>query len=737
MLGSRVKALLPVGTLQFRDLNGNGRLEPYEDWRLPALRRVDDLVGRMTRDEKAGLMLIDTLNGSCGGAVPPLGFDLVNRQHMHRFIFRNVVDKQPACAPDMGMRAGSRLTPREAASFTNSMQAVAEGTRLGIPLLFKSNARNHVERDPRTGINNASGAMTEFPKEAGLAAAALGGAGADGAPDLGVLRGFGSVVGTEWRSIGLRGMYGYMADLSTEPRWYRVHETFTEDAELASGIMRSLVESLQGGPLHPQSPVALTMKHFPGGGPQQLGLDPHYSFGKNQVYPAGRFGEHMKPFVAAIDAGVASIMPYYGVPVGVTHDGVRYDETGMAFSRQIVTGLLRGRLGFQGYVNSDTGIVTERAWGLEHRPVPERVAAAINGGTDVLSGFQDVAIITDLVRSGLVSESRLTEAARRLLLPMFQLGLFENPYVDATAADSQVGAVAHQRQALEVQRRSIVLLQNANLPATPAAVPVLPVATAQRVYTLGIDASVARRYFNAHRAGELDGSGAPLPRDARGSLQGRTSAAGYDRAILRVEVSNTGTGQYRSKDPDSGANPNRLNPLTGQSWGAQDPCVIAPAINPRCVDDGHLGGPSPAGLVFGGALPWEADNLSFTAMAASRSWQISPSLDDIRAVMAEVGAERTVLAVYFRQPFVLDEASGLRKAGALLATFGVGDVALLDVVRGRALDSGEAVQPRGRLPFALAGNQQAIIDNAPDAPGYPAADTLFPYGHGLGYAAAP
>ncbi|MFM1886266.1 MAG: hypothetical protein RL026_1423 [Pseudomonadota bacterium] len=104
--------------------------------------------------------------------------------------------------------------------------------------------------------------------------------------------------------------------------------------------------------------------------------------------------------------------------------------------------------------------------------------------------------------------------------------------------------------------------------------------------------------------------------------------------------------------------------------------------------------------------------------------------------MDEVGAGRTVLAIYFRQPFVLDEASGLRKAGALLATFGVGDEALLDVVAGRSLDEGRPVQPRGRLPFALATNLQAVIDNAPDAPGYPPEDTLFPYGHGLDYANA-
>jgi beta-glucosidase len=132
------------------------------------------------------------------------------------------------------------------------------------------------------------------------------------------------------------------------------------------------------------------------------------------------------------------------------------------------------------------------------------------------------------------------------------------------------------------------------------------------------------------------------------------------------------------------------------------------------------------GLLFGGAFPWEVNNLSFSTMAASQSWQVTPSLADIQAVMKEVGAGRTILAIYFRQPYVLDEASGLKSAGAILGTFGVSDAALMEVVSGR-------FKPQGRLPFALANNLKAVIDNQPDVPGYPAADTLFPYGFGLTY----
>ena len=136
--------------------------------------RVTDLVARMSLEEKAGLMLIQTLNGGCGGALQPNAEAFVNQQQMHRFIIRNVVNAQGSCGTDAGIRAGSQLTPQQAATFTNGVQALAECSRLGIPVLFKFNARNHFERDARTGINNASGVMTEFLKEAGIAAAALG-----------------------------------------------------------------------------------------------------------------------------------------------------------------------------------------------------------------------------------------------------------------------------------------------------------------------------------------------------------------------------------------------------------------------------------------------------------------------------------------------------------------------------------------------------------------------------------
>ena len=342
--------------------------------------------------------------------------------------------------------------------------------------------------------------------------------------------------------------------------------------------------------------------------------------------------------------------------------------------------------------------------------MPERAAAAINGGTDVLSGFSTNATIIDLVKTGLVSIGRVDEAAARLLTEQFRLGLFENPYVDAAKAPDVIGSAAHRARGLEVQKQSIVLLQN----RVDGGRPRLPLPAGAKVYTIGMGKADVERYGFV----VTDGNAAPG--------QARLSAAGHDAAVIRVQVRNANTGGYRSLDPASGADPARLNPRTGKTWGAEDPCVLFPTVNPTCADDGRLGGGRPVGLLFGGALPWEADHLSFTTMARAQSWQVTPSLDDIQAVMREVGPRRTVLAIYFRNPYVLDDASGLKDAGAIVASFGVSDVALLEVLSGR-------FKPIGKLPFALARTLQAVVDNEPDAPGYPAADTLYPFGYGLTY----
>ncbi len=745
-LEARSKPVIQSHGLSFKDLNANGRLDPYEDWRLAPERRARDLVKRMTLEEKAGMMLIATNNPDCGGSISARGRDLIDNQKMTRFILRSrVVSQAPDCNVPLNafaLRGGYAQTPLQAATFTNLVQERLEATRLGVPGIFKDNARNHVETNPMFGISAGAGAFTEFPKEAGLAAAALGA----GAPvdrngtvplglkgDMAPLRQFTDVMSREWAAIGLRGMYGYMADLGTEPRWSRFHETFTENADLMSDIIGTLIEGLQGPvradgiSLSPASSVALTVKHFPGGGPQEMGWDPHYTFGKAQLYnePSGNygFGYHLKPFRTAIAHGASSIMPYYGVPIAVTYEGVKYNETGMAFSKQIVTDLLRGKLGFKGYVNSDSGVIETRGWGLESfRTNPDtqqayspsdRTAIAIRSGTDVLSEFSKNKTIIDLVHDGRLSEkANINPAVERLLVEQFRLGLFENPYVDAKAAELKIGRASDRALGLDVQRRSMVLLQNRNglLPLKPRA----------QVYVMGFDADAAREAgFEV-----IDGNGKTRP-----PVPPSTQAL-----LIKVQVSNAGARAYSSKTAATGgkavdAQFPLTDPRTGQrqaTWGSLDPCVYAPD-KPTYAEapDGCLD----SGLLFGGAFPWESSMLALSDMAKAESWTMSPSLAEIQSAVRELGdPSRAVISIYFRNPYVLDDESGVKQAGALFATFGVSDRAQLDVIAGK-------FAPAGRLPFALPATRSSILEQHPDSPGY--ADTkdgaLYPFGYGLSY----
>jgi beta-glucosidase len=411
-------------------------------------------------------------------------------------------------------------------------------------------------------------------------------------------------------------------------------------------------------------------------------------------------------------------MPYYGVPMSgrdasnkpmaLSYDGVTYPLTGFAFSKSIVTDLLKTKLAFKGYVNSDTGIINTMAWGLEDKSVPERVATAINGGTDTLSGFATNKTIKDLLDAKLINEERVNQAARSLLKEQFQLGLFENPYVDDSRAVAAIGQDANRAKGLEIQKKSVVLLKN---DALASGTKVLPLKDGAKVYTIGFGKADVEKYGYSVTDGNY-------------TTGSRPSAAGADYAVVRVLVKDVAM-PYHSTSLTSGDNPMYINSLTGKTWGSEDPCRMFPATNPKC-SDGDFFGPL---TVFGGALAWEIGDISFTGRAADKSRTSYPTLADIKAIMTEIGdPKKVILSIYFRAPYVLDDASGLKNAGAILATFGVTDLAMMDVLSGK-------FKPQGKLPFALPKTLKAVQEQKSDLPGFDETTdgALYKFGDGLTY----
>ncbi|MDI2129971.1 glycoside hydrolase family 3 protein [Yinghuangia seranimata] len=447
---------------------------PYEDPSLPVDERVADLLGRMTLEEKAGLMF---------QTIAIMGPDGVLIEDPAELFAGNATVRQLIAERAMShfnLMGGAE--PSQIAAWHNTVQEIALGTRLGIPVTLSTDPRHHFTDNPGTAAM-AQG-FAQFPETCGLAA--IG--------DADLVRDFADIARREYLAVGIRLALHPQIDLATEPRWSRINGTFGENAELTGRMVAAYIEGLQGPELGTESVAAMT-KHFPGGGPQKDGSDPHFADGREQVYPGGMFEYHLEPFKKALAAGTSQMMPYYGMPIETD-----MEEVAFGFNKGVITGLLREELGFDGIVCTDWGLISDaeimgasypaRAWGVEHLTESERVQKVIEAGCDQFGGEACPELVVALVRAGKVSEERIDTSVKRLLREKFVLGLFDEPFVDIEAADTLVGTPEAIAAGLAAQSRSITLLKN----GAEGGAPVLPLAAGTKVYVEGVDAGVAAGY---------------------------------------------------------------------------------------------------------------------------------------------------------------------------------------------------------------------------------------------------
>ncbi|MEU3648077.1 alpha/beta fold hydrolase [Lentzea sp. NPDC034063] len=368
-------------------------------------------------------------------------------------------------------------TPADMARWHDAVQDLAARTRLGIPVTLSSDPRHGFVSNPATGT--AATGFSQWPEPLWL--------GAVRDPDL--VRAYAATVRRELAAAGISVLLGPTLDVASEPRWARTVETFGADPELVTTLAVAFLDGFTADADVP--PVAATIMHFPGGGPQKDGEDPHFDHGKEQVYPGGAFDLHLRPFADVLTRYPVQVMPYYGVPTGLSLDGGPVDEVGFAFNRRIITGLLRETLGFSGLVCTDFALVTDRtvfgapmrarAWGVEDLDRHERVMRILNAGCDQLGGEVAPELVVDLVCDGRLTEERLDTSVRRILAEKFRLGLFERGSLVRAEGDS--GAVA---AGLDAQRRSVVVVENRDA--------VLPMREGCRVYAEGVDSQVLAGY---------------------------------------------------------------------------------------------------------------------------------------------------------------------------------------------------------------------------------------------------
>ncbi|GAA3399041.1 glycoside hydrolase family 3 protein [Cryptosporangium minutisporangium] len=474
-LSSRSAPILTIDGLRFRDLDRNGALTPYEDWRLAPESRADDLIKRMTLVQKAGLLVHGTLPATETGYDPAQLGTLIGARHVNTFITRLAI------APDALGTAH------------NAVQEVAENANLGIPAVIST--------DPRNGFS-----VTEGQTVAGVGTTAMPDAigwAATGSPAL--TRQLADIVRQEYRAVGITEGLSPQADLATEPRWTRVNGTFGSDPRTARRHVQAYVSGLQHGSdgLGPAS-VATVTKHWVGYGAQDNGYDSHYYYGRYATFPGGNFGAHIVPFTGAFEAETAGIMPTYSILRNLVIRGQRVEQVGAGFNSFLLKNLLRGRYGFDGVIVSDWAITGDcpqacrdnrppaffvgpwgagMPWGVENLTVIQRFAKAINAGVDQIGGSNEPRNVTQAVNAGLISTARVNEAARRVLIQKFQLGLFENPYVDPAAAARLSGNARFQDIGDRAQAASLTLLTNRKR--------VLPARSVRTVYLSGVSAQAA------------------------------------------------------------------------------------------------------------------------------------------------------------------------------------------------------------------------------------------------------
>ena len=633
-LGTRGVPIIQRDGLRFKDLNRSGAVDSYEDWRLTPEARARDLVGRMTLEEKAGTMMHGTARGVGPMATAGVGTTYDTAAN------RALIDG--AKVTSMITRLGGE--PAALAAQNNALQEIAERTRLGIPVTISTDPRHHFQYV--LGASVTEGQFSQWPETLGFAA--LG--------DTALMKRFGDVARQEYRAVGIHMALSPQADLATEPRWSRINGTFGEDADLAGRLVGAYVAGFQHGTRGVDSVgVQTVVKHWVGYGAAKEGFDSHNYYGRFATFPGANFEYHVRPFLPAFAANVAGVMPTYSILEGATWDGKPIEAVGAGFNHQLLTDLLRRRYRFHGIVLTDWAVTNDcedrcrggapagqrpsfadlgMPWGVEDRSMRARFVQAVKAGVDQFGGTERADMLIDAVRAGELTEARLDSSVQRILTGKFALGVFENPYVEPSEAARRVGTDAFRSEALNAQRRALVLLENQGgiLPLRAKANN-----TTLRVYLRGISPEVATQ------------RGWTVVTDPKQA----------DVAIVRLAA------PFETLHPQ---------------------------------------------YVFG-AMQHEG-NLAFR--------DGEPEYEAFKQVSSVVP---TVVTVYLDRPAIL--APLKERARAVIANFGVSDVALLDVLVGRA-------KPEGKLPFELPSSMDAVLAQKSDVP-HDSPRPLYPLGFGRRY----
>ena len=688
-LGVSDAPLLQEGRHVFKDLNRNGVLDVYEDWRLPALQRAQDLAAQLSIEEIAGLMLY-----SGHQSVPADTITAAQRKFLEQDNLRAVL-------------VTSVASPEVAARWNNRVQAFTEGIGHGIPANNSSDPRNETRATAEFNAG-AGGQISLWPSSLGLAATF----------DPGIVREFGKTASSEYRALGIATALSPQIDLATEPRWSRFNGTFGEDPELDIEMARAYVEGFQTTEGAPDGwgaqSVNAMVKHWPSGGPEEGGRDAHYSYGKFAVYPGGSFQTHMRPFVEGafkVGGGTGSasaVMPYYTISYGIDPQG---RNVGNNFSEYIIGELLRKEQGFEGVVCTDWNITKDnraveafdgKCWGVETLTEAERHYEVIKAGVDQFGGNNDKGPVLEAYRMWVAefgeasARERFERSAVRLLLNSFRTGLFENPYTDPAVAAEVVGNAAFMEAGYEAQRKSVVLLKN-------------HAATLQE-----IQSKLRPVYREKNPAADMTAPPRPsrvyVPKRLQPQGRGMFGFGGTTPARLAWPVDSALVDRYFewADSPEEadfalvliqGPNGGSGYDVADRERGGNGYVPISLQYRPYTAEYAR------AESIAGGDPKESFVNRSYKGKTVRTSNE--SDLDHVIDTKRAMGDKPVVVCVQLSRPAVLAELEPC--ADVLFAHFGVQNQVLLDLV-------GRLVEPSGLLPMQLPADMRTVEEQCEDVP---------------------
>lgn len=686
-------SLLTDKGFAFKDLNKNGRLDIYEDWRKPVDERAKDLASKMSVEQIAGLMLYSGHQSIPAGGGGPFGAATYNEKSFAESGAKasDLTDQQIKFLSDDNLRhvlITSVESPGIAAQWNNNMQALVEGIGLGIP--------GNTSSDPRHGSDSyaeynagAGGKISMWPGTLGIAATF----------DPVIMKQYGTIASKEYRALGIATALSPQIDLATEPRWSRFEGTMGEDPRLAADLARAYVDGFQtsaGEKLIANGwgfeSVNAMVKHWPGGGPEEGGRDGHFGYGAYAVYPGNHFDDHLKPFIDGAfqledGTGKASaVMPYY--TISFNKDTVYNENVGNGFSKYIITDLLREKYGYDGVLCTDWMITADvqavdmfqgKCWGVENLSVAERHYKAIIAGMDQFGGNNVMEPVLEAYKMGVAEHGedfmrdRFEQSAVRLLRNIFQVGLFENPYLDVAETEKTVGNPEFMKAGYDAQIKSMVLLKNQKN--------VLPLKKQIKVYVPQKFTPAGRNWFGVETPESWkDGANLEIVKKYFEVVDSPEKA---DVALAFILSPQGGVG-YSREDVAKGGNgyvPINLqyNPYTAKNARAES---------------------------IGGGSIFE----DFTNRTYKDKKGISSNSLDLKMVTdtkKKMGKKPVVVIVDVSNPMVFAELE--KSAAAILIHFGVQDQAILDLITG-------VYEPSGLLPFQMPANMKTVDEQLEDAP---------------------